>query len=92
MTTNLPPILDGVDHPDVCEAHGTFPTWREDGNAESGPGEPYLACDECCEEIEHPMIYCFRCKTHRKTVRMTTIQSRFDPTTAYVLDCGHFEL
>jgi hypothetical protein len=48
----LPPITESVDDPDVCEAHGCFARLYDDGNMESGPGEPYEDCPECRKEHE----------------------------------------
>lgn len=74
---------------EICEEHQVLLTWMEDGNAESGPSEPYLSCHVCKEEHEHPMIYCEDCGKHVKTASTSLVMPDFDPTTAYRLECGH---
>ena len=73
---------------EVCEVHNVLLSWYDDGNPEYGPQEPRLDCHKCRDEVEHPMIECYFCKTEQRTERMSTVNPA-DPTTAYHLACGH---
>lgn len=44
----------------VCSTHHCSLQWREDGDGESGPGEPYLYCPQCYEE---QLPGCPKCKS-----------------------------
>lgn len=61
--TLLPPIVESVDDPDVCEDHGVEYLWYDDGSPESGPGEPYLECPECRDERDGigMLLACWDC-------------------------------
>lgn len=87
---------------DKCEQHGVELAWYDGGGPESGPQEPRQECPMCRDEHEHPMIRCYMCVPsnqrgpgqeltwpERRTVKMSTINERFDATTAYHLECGH---
>ena len=74
---------------EVCDVHNVELEYREDGNGESGPSEPYLSCPSCHEEHMHPMVFCEVCKKESRTVRISTVNAHFDPTAAMHLECGH---
>jgi len=78
-----------VESMDLCDDHDVPLAWYDDGDVESGPGEPFLECPKCRDEHMHPVMECYICNTMQRTVRMSTVNERFDPTTAYHLACGH---
>jgi hypothetical protein len=86
---HYPPVVESVDDPDVCEVHGCFAKWYDDGDPESGPGEPYPECPECRDEWLHPVLTCDVCGQESRSVKQGVTNERFDPTCYHVLACGH---